>query len=162
LQVHLESEDVHNITPLAMADYQTTCMTPLYDAMAKTIEHAIETAAGNPDVVIVVMTDGDENASREWNRAQVFAKVEAMKKERGWTFVFLGANQDSFATGGDLGVAKAATTNWQASQSGTMHAYKSLSRATRGSRFARSALMKSMPDTYSTSAKAARSASWNF
>ena len=109
----LVSKDIHEVTPLTRADYQTSCGTPLFDAIAQTIDMAEKTAGDEKDVIVVVMTDGGENASREHDRKSVFARVEQMKKERGWTFVFLGANQDSFAAGGAIGVDRAATTNWK-------------------------------------------------
>ena len=149
----LVSKDIHEVTPLTRADYQTSCGTPLFDAIAQTIDMAEKTAGDEKDVIVVVMTDGGENASREHDRKSVFARVEQMKKERGWTFVFLGANQDSFAAGGAIGVDRAATTNWRSDGAGVRSACFGISNAMSKSRAARSAA----PD-----AAAARSASWSF
>ena len=63
-----------------------------------------EAAGGvGADQLVVVLTDGNENASRRWTRAAIFDRITRLQ-EQGWTFVFLGANQDSYATGGALGV----------------------------------------------------------
>ena len=50
----------------------------------------------------MVFTDGLENASRTWTRDQVFTLIE-QKKAQGWTFVFMGANQDAYAEGSRIG-----------------------------------------------------------
>ena len=56
---------------------------------------------GNPELpVIIIFTDGDENQSREWDRNSI-AQLIKSKETEGWTFVFLGANQDAFAEGAD-------------------------------------------------------------
>jgi hypothetical protein len=47
---------------------------------------------------VVIFTDGLENASHEWTHKKLFGRVYALRS-KGWTFVFLGANQDSYATG---------------------------------------------------------------
>lgn len=46
--------------------------------------------------MVVVFTDGEENASRRWTRDALFSRIERLEAA-GWSFVFLGANQDSYA-----------------------------------------------------------------
>ncbi|HVY91066.1 MAG TPA: vWA domain-containing protein [Hyphomonadaceae bacterium] len=77
-------------------------MTPLLDALIRIIALA---DADNPDkAVIVVMTDGQENASREVTRDGVKAALERVKS-KGWEVVFLGANFDNIADASSVGVA---------------------------------------------------------
>lgn len=66
-------------------------MTPLYDAAASVMDQAL--AAGGERSVVVILTDGAENASREFTQLGVKAKVEAIVA-RGWEVIFLGANFD--------------------------------------------------------------------
>ena len=80
-------------------DFKPRNTTPLYDAMARMISHRLSSDRTDEDVTLVVFTDGGENASREVSSAKVFGLV-GKKTKLGWTFVFLGANQDSY-TGGD-------------------------------------------------------------
>ncbi|TMS54807.1 vWA domain-containing protein [Mycobacterium sp. DBP42] len=84
--------------------------TALLDSMGKLIT---DTAAridalpedGRPGTVVVaVMTDGHENASIEWPRPAVKALVEQQTNERGWEFLYMGADQDAVEVGGGLGV----------------------------------------------------------
>ena len=105
-------------------DFKPRNTTPLYDAMARMISHVEQMGSdrADEDVTVVVFTDGGENASREFSSAKVFGLVE-QKKKLGWTFVFLGANQDSYQSGGAVGFTKGSTTNFQASAAGAKAAW---------------------------------------
>lgn len=81
-------------------------MTPLFDAIARMI--ALAEGDGPDKAVIVIMTDGHENASREVTLDGVKAALERVKA-RGWEAVFLGANFGEFADAERLGVAGAQT-----------------------------------------------------
>ena len=111
-------------------------MTPLYDAIDRTIDYAERTSDGSPDVVIVVFTDGHENASRKATRQSVFNKIEE-KKKRGWTFVFLGANIDSYATGGSMGYSAGSTMNYAPTKAGLDYGWGTVSKAMLNQRVAR-------------------------
>jgi uncharacterized protein YegL len=80
--------------------------TPLLDAVGKSIAHleaALDKAKAKPDqTVVMIITDGEENESREWNRTQLAARVKDLEA-KGWTFLFLGANMDAFDEAGNLG-----------------------------------------------------------
>lgn len=82
-------------------NYQPRMNTPLYDAVGRTI-NSISAKKGD-SVLVVIQTDGAENSSKEFNRDSVFSLVSA-KKSEGWTFVFLGADQDAWAAGNLMGV----------------------------------------------------------
>lgn len=76
-------------------------MTPLLDALGRLIALA---ETDNPDkAVIVVMTDGQENASREVTRDGVKAALDRVKA-KGWDVVFLGANFDNISDASAVGV----------------------------------------------------------
>lgn len=77
-------------------------------------------------VIIVVVTDGMENASREYTAEQVKALIEHQSINYGWTFMYLAANVDAFATGGGYGFDRAHTISvagtgqsWEASYAAT-------------------------------------------
>jgi hypothetical protein len=62
---------------------------------------------GRPGTVIVgIMTDGLENASREFTYPMVKALIEQQEHVYGWTFMYMGANQDAIEVGASLGVAR--------------------------------------------------------
>lgn len=105
--------------------------TPLYDAIGQLLARAERRVAsgGDPaDQLVVILTDGYENASRELTAEHVNARIADLRKA-GWTFVFLGANQDSYATGGRLAMAAGSTANFAASPAGVAASYVGLSRA---------------------------------
>lgn len=101
-------------------------MTPLLDAIVRTIALA---EADNPDkAVIVIMTDGHENASREVTRDGVKVALDRVRA-RGWEVVFLGANFDNISDASSVGVAAA---QQMAMSAGTME--RSLASLARKSR----------------------------
>jgi len=66
-------------------------MTPLYDAAANVMDRALERNAER--TVVVILTDGQENASREYTQAKIKSKVETLTARK-WEVLFLGANFD--------------------------------------------------------------------
>jgi hypothetical protein len=84
------------------ADASPRGMTPLLDAIIRLVALA---DADKPDkAVLVIMTDGQENASREVTREGVKTALDRVKA-KGWEVVFLGANFDNIADASSVGVA---------------------------------------------------------
>ena len=96
---------------------------------------ASRAAAGleEEDQLVVVFTDGLENASQRWSSQAIHRRISDCR-QAGWTFVFLGANQDSYATGEGLAVAAGSISNFDASERGHRAAWDSVSRAYAGYR----------------------------
>ncbi len=111
------------VSPLGPGDYQPHGATPLNDAVLQTIG-AIDGKARKRDrVMIVILTDGLENAS-EASTADVRRAIQK-KEERGWEFIYLGANQDSWAESGKIGLAQPGKYfGWDASEAGLGAAMK--------------------------------------
>ena len=96
--------------------------TALLDAMGRTIDDALARHAAMGEakpgkVLLAVITDGQENASRTYTRDQVFARV-AGRREAGWEVMFIGANQDAIAVGATLGIAAGSTVSYETTRSG--------------------------------------------
>ncbi len=125
----LDSVAVASVVPLGDHEFQPRGMTPLFDATAMLLDRAERTGAAPTDNLVVVFTDGEENASRHWSRDRLFRRIRKLQ-DKGWTFVFLGANQDSYAEGGRLGFAQGSTSNFRATPSSVAAAYAGLNRAT--------------------------------
>lgn len=121
--------DIKSVPKLSMETYVPRDGTPLYDAIGKTIEEtgAFLKNTSESDrpakVVFVVMTDGMENASTKFDLKRVREMIEHQKTAYKWEFVFMGANIDSYAVGGSVGVAGANTMNFAANSSGVKFAY---------------------------------------
>ncbi len=77
-------------------------MTPLFDAIARII--ALAEADAPEKAVFVIMTDGEENSSREVTKAGVKAAIERAEK-RGWEVVFLGAEFANFSDADSVGIS---------------------------------------------------------
>jgi hypothetical protein len=124
-EVLVDAEDVKDVPLLDAGRYAPRGGTPLLDALGTLLEHAERRARGrDEDAVVVVFTDGQENASHRWTREALFERIAALKA-RGWSFVFLGANQDSYAQAGALGFAPGSTSNWDVCDSSTAFAQTS-------------------------------------
>ena len=100
-------------------DYVPCCRTPLYDAMGFTLSSIHNYVKNIEDsvVVVTIITDGMENASREYTGQAVKQLVERLKTE-GWTFTYMGANQDSIEVAFTLSIRNA--RNFDYSAQGTM------------------------------------------
>lgn len=105
--------------------------TALYDAVGRTLNEQakrIHDEGWAELVVVQIITDGGENASREYTREKVFDMMKHVQ-DKGWKVLFLAANQDAFATGASLGIAGSTTANYNATKSGTAAAYGATSMA---------------------------------
>jgi hypothetical protein len=117
------------VTDLARSAYQPRGNTPLYDAVGHMIARVDARAAAEPDEdqVVVIITDGLENASREHTRDTVVGLIED-RRSRGWSFVFLAADQDAFAEGGRIGMTRGATHQWEKDAAGHQEMWQRMSR----------------------------------
>ena len=105
-------------------------MTPLYDAIALLLDRAERHGGDDADQLVVILTDGHENASAEWTHQRLFRRI-AKLRDRGWTFVFLGANQDSYAVGDQMAMPAGNVSNFRADEDGMVATYAGLDRTVR-------------------------------
>ncbi len=86
---------VAEVKPLSDKDYRPCCMTPLYDAIGTTITrvHAAKSQVSDSLALVTIITDGYENASREYSHTAISALIESYK-EQGWQFTYIGADHD--------------------------------------------------------------------
>lgn len=107
--------------------------TALFDAVGRTITSLGERLAKLDEdarpgkVIFVIVTDGYENASREWTKEALLKAVSEQQDKWGWEFVFLGANIDSANVGGGFGLKSANTLNYAADAAGAQFATASAS-----------------------------------
>jgi Mg-chelatase subunit ChlD len=128
--------DISDVPALTDKTFRPRAATPLFDAMGGIIsmaEAAEKTGKQEEQVVIVTFSDGMENASVEHSKSSIFAKIESKQKD-GWTFVFLGANQDSYASGGGIGMKGANIQNFAYDGKGAQEAWSAISGATQSMR----------------------------
>jgi hypothetical protein len=124
-------EDVRNVRPLGHDNYRPDSNTPLYDAIASTIrktEADIASANDQPAVFCVILTDGEENASREYDIRSIRALIE-QKKRDGWKIICLGADVDAWVIGGAIGLNRGDTLSFD--KDCISHTFQDLSIATK-------------------------------
>lgn len=97
---------VNEVKELTSREYRPCCCTPLYDAMGISINALYNAIKDKEDAtaVVTVITDGYENASKEYSGQAIKALVERMKNEEGWNFAYIGTNQDVEATASSLNI----------------------------------------------------------
>lgn len=117
-------EMIYDKTPIKDADkltpdkYDPCCCTPLFDAIGSTIKKLkhdikdIEDAA----VLVTIITDGYENASKEWTGPAIKKLVDECKKD-GWMFAFIGAGEDILKVATTISITN--TVNWEKTHRGT-------------------------------------------
>jgi hypothetical protein len=131
------NQNVQSVEPLTTQQYRPYGGTPLYDAIKDLIEDLSKTSCSHNRNFVVIITDGDENASRT-SRQEVFELV-SKKKNENWTFTFIGANMDSFKAAGGIGIDKGNVANYRVND--TRGVYAAMSNVTRG--FTQSSLTSS-------------------
>ena len=100
-------QPVANLQPLTLDDYIPTATTPLFDAIGQSVtrlRNCLEAEGGKPhQVLVTVLTDGEENASKEYTRAAVSELIAGLQAQ-GWTFTYIGANHDVSAVSASLSI----------------------------------------------------------
>jgi uncharacterized protein YegL len=100
------------IKDITAEDFVPRGYTPLYDAIGRGIDSldARLARSGSSKAVLVVVTDGMENASRKYNHASITELIND-RQAKGWLVIFLGAGLDAAVQGTALGIRAARTAN---------------------------------------------------
>lgn len=117
--------------PLTPETYVPRGMTALYDAVGRTIDEMGTRFAAAQDkpskVIVVILTDGHENASQDYDRFRLAAMIEHQRMQYAWEFVFLAANQDAVLSGAALNIPASSTVSFSATSAGVACAYADMS-----------------------------------
>lgn len=110
---------------LGQNQYAPRGLTPLLDAVGSIVT-GIESKG---DHTVVIVTDGYENASRDWDRKRVKALIAA-KRKKGWQFVFMGAGIDAYGDSQKLGISQDSTYAFATTDVSNRAAWSNLSSGT--------------------------------
>jgi hypothetical protein len=103
--------------------------TALYDAIGKTINAYKTDAANKADkVLVIVITDGHENASKEYSARDISDLITHQKKQN-WQFVFLCSTEDAITVGASLGVSGGNTLKFTNTGAGNVAMYATLNKS---------------------------------
>tara|TARA_B100000676_G_C17594136_1_gene588625 strand:- start:36 stop:665 length:630 start_codon:yes stop_codon:yes gene_type:complete len=122
--------DINECEPITYDDYITSGMTGLCDAQHYAItdfNNKISSMNEQPNkVIFIVITDGYENASHIQSFDSVKELVNDMSDNHQWKFVYLGANQDSFQQGSQIGIPRESSMDYDATDEGIYTAFSQM------------------------------------
>jgi len=104
--------NINEIKPITNRDYTAQGKRALLDALGKTINDIGFKLYNTPEddrpnkIIIFIITNGEDNASREYTQEKIEGMIELQKKTYGWEFIFMGANLDSFNAATSIGIPK--------------------------------------------------------
>lgn len=122
------------VEPMTEKQYYVRGCTALLDAVGKTIckiKAVLQNTAESmraEKVIFVIITDGCENASREFGYRQIKGLIE-QQKEQGWEFLFLGANMDAVAEAKQMGIQADRAVMYACDAEGTQLNYRVVNEA---------------------------------
>lgn len=126
---------IEKVEKMTENQYYVRGCTALIDAIGCAVNHIgnIHKYARPEDVpdntVFVIITDGEENASRKYSSDKVKKMIEHKKSKYGWEFLFIGANIDAVETAGKFGINADRAVNYHADAMGTQIVYEAVNQA---------------------------------
>ena len=114
-----ENIDIRSVSPIKLTPWGNTA---LYDAICTTIDSVGNRLSNTPEenkpslVIVVVLTDGEENCSKNFNISSVRDKIKHQSEKYQWQFIFLGADQDAVLNGVNMGFAANSTVSYRSNR----------------------------------------------
>ena len=133
-QVPFRSLPVQEIVPLNGDTFVPRNTTALLDAIGQTIDELGQRLSQLPEkdrpgqVILAILTDGLENASRRYSWNDIGDRIKFQSDTYKWTFLFLGANQDTIATAAQLSISAANAASYVADAAGSRASHVAFSR----------------------------------
>jgi uncharacterized protein YegL len=129
-----DAVDVYEVKPMTTEDYRAGGYTAMLDAIGEIINRVQdrhdELGAEKPDnVLFVITTDGEENSSRKFTKAQIEKMIKHQTNGHGWNFMFLGANMDAVKEAESIGIKRDYSLTYDYSIRGTDALYGTVTAA---------------------------------
>ena len=131
-EVVYSGKSIKDVPELTEKTFVPRGMTALLDAIGRTINATGSRLSALPEnerpakVIFVILTDGDENASKELTKEKVNELIKHQTEAYQWDFVFLGANQDAIKAGASMGILAGNSMSYAANAKGTADAFASV------------------------------------
>jgi hypothetical protein len=135
-QVTHSGVEIRSVPPLDEHTYVPRGMTALLDAVGRTIDDVGKRLAATPEdqrpgkVIVAILTDGMENASRDYTNAKVAAMIRHQQEKYSWEFIFLAANQDAIKAAEAIAIQPKDAIAFQATGQGVRMAMARVSEET--------------------------------
>ena len=127
--------DIHTVKPLTTSTFVPRGTTALLDAVGKTLNMVsarlveIPTEARPEKIIVAILTDGHENASKEFSLSVIREMITHYTNDLNWDFIYLAATQDAFSEAGQMGIPADNTVQCTADNAGICNSYSSISNA---------------------------------
>lgn len=124
-EVFCDRADLRTLPDMTDRDYYARGCTALYDAVGRTLNDTVYRRLGTPDAeipertIVVITTDGLENASREYSADKVKDIIKKLESTGNWEFLFFGANIDAIGAAGNIGIREDRAVKYAADKTGT-------------------------------------------
>ena len=124
---------LESVADLSPTNYTTAGYTSLYDAVCRTIDTVGTKLAGMNEndrpckIITVIITDGQENSSKEYKHSDVMQKINHQTEKYNWNFVFLGNTIDQVEAATSFGVRSRNTFKYAATAAGVGASYNTIS-----------------------------------
>lgn len=131
----IDRVNIRKVKELTTKTYRPVGSTALYDTIGTTIEESIDRLGNVPKeerpikTLCVILTDGEENASRTYGWEDVNYHITEMREKFNWEFIYLGANQDAMKVAKTMGISTSNSMSYSADSEGISFAYNNISRA---------------------------------
>lgn len=125
-----EDKDINSVKDITI---KPSGMTALFDGIGQAVDEVGQRLAKLKErerpskVIFTVISDGLENSSKEYNLSQIKKMIQHQESKYSWEFIYLGANQDAFAGGQNMGFKGGSSITYSASKIGIDNAAKSMS-----------------------------------
>ena len=124
--------DIRNVSDITNKEYCPRGMTAMLDAIGRTLTGVGQKLANTPEeerpglVSVTIITDGLENASREYTWSVIKDMIREQREKYSWVFSFIGANIDVMKTSEDLGIDRKLSRPYTASKKGTQSVFSAI------------------------------------
>jgi uncharacterized protein YegL len=131
-----DGKNIQEVEPLTNKTFTPRGTTALLDALGRTIDDVGARLAATPEeerpskVLVAILTDGQENASRDYKKIKIHELITHQTEKYSWEFLFLAANQDAFSEAASLGISLNNTSNYAATGKGLADAFTAVSCST--------------------------------
>ncbi len=116
-----DKEPIGQVKDLQAKEYRPGGCTPLYDAIGFGIQSIRKQVQEADSVLVTIITDGYENASKEFSGNAIAALIDVLKQQ-GWMFTYIGANQDAVEVAKSLNISNA--LNFVQDEEGTAEMFR--------------------------------------
>lgn len=125
--------DITTINDLTNEEYNPGGNTPLLDSIGIGVDkvkkfHGDKLGDDNLNIIVTIFTDGEENSSTKYNKAEIKKMIEHFQSDNRWTFTFIGCGslENVTSTSNTLGISSANTVAYTMSDAGTAEAYSKI------------------------------------